>query len=84
MIELLQQLEQEIKNREISEDLISQIIRQNKDLTNRRIVGGYSSVAITDREGQRIPILALQKAVPRFMANLFARRHILEEETGRG
>ena len=35
--------------------------------TNRRIIGGYASVSIVDREGQRIPVPALKEAVKTFM-----------------
>ena len=70
---LLNLLEREIKTRGISSSQISDIIQNNKDLINRRIIAGYASVDMVDREGQRIPISALQSAVDEHMKNIFAR-----------
>jgi len=71
--ELLATIEKEIEKRSISEEQIAEILKQNKDIINRRIVGGYASVSIVDREGQKIPIPALRDAVARFMQNIYYR-----------
>ena len=73
MRSLLNLLEKEVETRGLTSDQISDIIQNNKDLTNRRIISGYASVDMIDREGQRIPISALKTAVDNFMKNLFAR-----------
>jgi hypothetical protein len=73
MKDLLESLEREIKSRKITENIISQIIKANKDFTSRRIIGGYCSVDMVDREGQRIPIYALKTAVTNFMENIYYR-----------
>ena len=73
MQELLVAVEKEITRRSISEEQIAEILKQNKDITGRRIVGGYASVSIVDREGQKIPIPALRDAVFRFMQNIYYR-----------
>lgn len=73
MQEVLLSVEKEIERRGISEEQIAEILKQNKDVIGRRIVGGYASVSIVDREGQKIPVFALKKAVFRFMQNIFAR-----------
>jgi hypothetical protein len=73
MNELLLSLESEIKSRQIDESEISDILQSVNEITNRRIIGGYASVDIVDRENQRIPIAALQDAAGRFMDNFFFR-----------
>ena len=64
---LLKKIESEIKTRNISNGYISDILSENKHLTNRRIIMGYASVAMVDRENQKISIDALREAVKRFM-----------------
>ena len=73
MKELLIDIDAEIEKRGITEDKVAEILQTNKDMTSRRIIGGYSSVAIVDREGQKIPIQALKNAAHKFMLNIFAR-----------
>jgi len=73
MKELIAEIDNELKKREISEQKIAEILQQNTDISNRRIIGGYSSVAVVDREGQKIPISALKNAAHNFMQNIFAR-----------
>jgi hypothetical protein len=70
---LLHQVEQEIENRGLREDEVAEIVQTIPALKNRRIVGGYASVSIVDREGHKITIEALQDAVERFMDELFYR-----------
>ena len=73
MLELLATLEKEISRRGLDNDKISSILSENKDVVNRRIIQGYASVSVVDREGQKIPIYALKEAVHRFMLNPFYR-----------
>jgi hypothetical protein len=73
MIELLKKIENEIYKRNLEDTQISEILQQNKDIINRRIVHGYASVDVVDREKQRIPIPALKNAVKLFMENEFYR-----------
>jgi hypothetical protein len=73
MKELLVDIDREISKRDLNENRIAEILQSNKDITNRRIIGGYSSVAVVDREGQKIPIAALRNAAAKFMQNIFAR-----------
>ncbi len=73
MQELLNKIESEITSRGIDEDQIADILKNNKDIINRRIIYGYASVDCIDREGQRIPILALKDAVKNFMKNIYLR-----------
>lgn len=73
MKELLSKVETEIKSRNISEQEISEILSSIPEIKNRRIIGGYASVAITDREGHKITIKALKEAAPRFMESIFYR-----------
>lgn len=68
MKELLLKLESEIENRNIDEDEISSILSSYEPAKSRRIIGGYSSVAVIDREGHRITIPALKNAVAKFMS----------------
>jgi hypothetical protein len=70
---LLKKLESEITKRNLDESKISEILKNNKDIINRRIIVGYASVAVVDREGQLIPIPALKEAVKRFMSNIYYR-----------
>lgn len=69
MKKILDQVEQEIAARSISEDEISDILSSFDPAKNRRIIGGYCSVAVVDREGHKISIPALKEAVDRFMQN---------------
>jgi hypothetical protein len=73
MKELLVEIAEELEKRKITAQKISEILQSNKDITNRRVIGGYSSVAVIDREGQKIPISALKDAANKFMLNIFAR-----------
>jgi len=73
MEELLVEIAAELEKRKIGEKQISSILQSNKDVTNRRVIGGYSSVSVVDREGQKIPVFALRNAAARFMQNIFAR-----------
>lgn len=73
MKKLLHDIEIEIKRRGIDEDEISGIISSVPDIRNRRIIGGYASVSIVDREGHKITIDALKEAVDRFMQEEFYR-----------
>ncbi len=73
MKDILENLELEIKNRNITEEEISNILSSYPKVSNRRIIGGYASVAITDREGHRISIPALKDAVKGFMNEEFYR-----------
>jgi hypothetical protein len=68
MNDLLNKIEQEIQAREIPELEIAETISSIQPFTNRRIISGYSSVAIVDRENQLISIPALKEAVSRFMS----------------
>jgi len=65
---LLERVEQEVANRNISEPEISKIITSIPPLINRRIIAGYASASIIDRENQKISLLALHEAVKRFMS----------------
>tara|TARA_Y100000310_G_scaffold136432_1_gene135292 strand:+ start:17 stop:595 length:579 start_codon:yes stop_codon:yes gene_type:complete len=69
MKELLKELEKEIINRNISEENIAEVISSIPPLIQRRIIMGYASVAMVDRENQKISIDALREAVKRFMAD---------------
>jgi len=69
MKEILHQLEREIEKRNIEDDEVSDIISSIPVLINRRIISGYASVAMVDRENQKISIPALREAVKRFMAD---------------
>lgn len=73
MQEILKKIEQEIAKRNISEDEIAEILQSIKHFTNRRIIGGYASVSIIDREGQKIPVEALKDAVRDFMEDIHYR-----------
>ena len=85
MQELLNQVEKEVKKRNFGEDKIAEILSSNKDHLTRRIIAGYASVDVVDREGQRIPVAALNNAAPEFMEQLFYRNlnvfHCLAPET---
>jgi len=70
---LLKKLESEISKRNIPDFKIAEIIQDNKDLISRRIITGYASVDVVDRERQRIPISALKNAVKLFMENAYYR-----------
>jgi hypothetical protein len=73
MKELLNKIEHEILKRNIDTLRVTQILSGNKDITSRRIIYGYASVDVVDREGQRIPIPALKNAVTAFMSKPFFR-----------
>ena len=70
---MLQRVEQEIENRNISEKDIANIISSIDSLVNRRIIGGYASVNLIDREGHRIPLNALRDASKDFMDSIYFR-----------
>jgi len=69
MKKTLEQVELEISKRNLQEEEIASILNEASFLKNRRIICGYCSVAIIDREGHRISIEALKDAVHRFMKN---------------
>ena len=69
MKKILNQVELEIEHRQISEDEVADILSSFEPAKSRRIICGYCSVAIIDREGHRISIEALKDAVSRFMKN---------------
>ena len=69
MKELLAQLENEVAKRNISDEEASAIISSIEPLVARRIIMGYASVAMVDRENQKISLPALREAVGRFMAD---------------
>jgi very-short-patch-repair endonuclease/phage head maturation protease len=69
MKELLNQLEREVQKRNIPSEEVSDIISSIPPLLNRRIIMGYASVAMVDRENQKISIEALREAVKRFMSD---------------
>jgi hypothetical protein len=71
--DLLDKVESEIKNRGIDEKRVSEALQDIEEITNRRIIGGYASVDIIDREKQRIPVEALAETSKRFMENFFFR-----------
>lgn len=73
MRDLLTAVELEIKRRKIDIDTIANSLGGLPELNNRRIIGGYASVDIVDREKQRIPIPALKESSKRFMDNPFFR-----------
>lgn len=73
MQQLLEQLEKEIDQRQIDSTRIAEILKNEPLITNRRIIYGYASVDVVDREGQRIPVYALREAVDRFMKSPFYR-----------
>lgn len=68
MKRILDKLEQEIARRGIAEEEISSVLSSYEPAKSRRIIGGYSSVAVVDREGHRITIPALKQAVAKFMS----------------
>ncbi len=68
MKNILLQLENEIQNRAITDEEIASILSSYAPARSRRIIGGYSSVAVVDREGHRITIPALKNAVAKFMS----------------
>ena len=70
---LLKNIEKEIENRDISEEEIAGFLSSVPEITNRFIVGGYSSVAVRDKEGHRITLDALREGVNRFMRSPFYR-----------
>lgn len=67
MKDILKQIEVELQTRALDDEGIAQILSSYDPITQRRIIGGYASVSIVDREGQRITIAALSEAVKRFM-----------------
>lgn len=73
MKDLLLKVELEIKRRHLDLDTISNHLSSLPEIHNRRIIGGYASVDIIDREKQRIPIQALRDSSKRFMDNPFFR-----------
>ena len=69
----LKEVEKEIAKRGISKDKVAEVLSDAPQVKNRRIIGGYASVAIYDREGHRITLQALKDAVPRFMEESYYR-----------
>jgi HK97 family phage prohead protease len=67
--EILRDVELEIEKRGITPEEVSETISSIPPLLNRRIIMGYASVAMVDRENQKISIEALRDAVKRFMAD---------------
>lgn len=67
MIKILENVENEIKRRKIPEEEISKVISSIPHLVNRRIIMGYASVSVIDRENQKISLQALKDAASRFM-----------------
>jgi HK97 family phage prohead protease len=66
---ILQAVEKEIARRGLQEEQIASILQSVPAANKRRLVGGYGSVSVVDREGHRISIPALKEAVARFMQN---------------
>jgi very-short-patch-repair endonuclease len=66
-LDILQKIEAEIKSRGITDEKISSALNAYPHFLSRRIIGGYASVSVVDREGQRIAISALKEAVKHFM-----------------
>ena len=73
MKDLLTSVEIEIRRRKLNLEDVADHLNSLPELTNRRIIGGYASVDIIDREKQRIPIQALKDTSRRFMDNPFFR-----------
>ena len=69
MKELLKEVELEIEKRRITPEEVSETISSIPPLLTRRIIMGYASVAMVDRENQKISIDALREAVKRFMSD---------------
>ena len=68
---LLAQVEKEVAIRGIDDSLASEVVRKIPALKNRRVVGGYGSVTIVDREGHKITKEALVEATTRFMDEVY-------------
>lgn len=85
MKNLLHEVEQELDRRNLREDEVADIVQNVPALTNRRIVGGYASVIMVDREGHKITKEALMDATKRFMSEVYYRPinvfHCLAPET---
>jgi hypothetical protein len=73
MKNLLHEVEQELERRNLREDEIADIVQNVPALKNRRIVGGYASVIMVDREGHKITKEALVDATKRFMSEVYYR-----------
>jgi hypothetical protein len=73
MKNILHEVEQEIKKRGLREDEVADIVQNVPALKNRRIVGGYASVIMVDREGHKITKDALIDATKRFMSEIYYR-----------
>ena len=69
MKEILKDVELEIERRRITPEEIAETISSIPPLLSRRIIMGYASVAMVDRENQKISIEALREAVKRFMTD---------------
>ena len=82
---LLAQVEKEFAIRGIDDALAAEVVRKVPALKNRRVVGGYASVTIVDREGHKITKEALVEATNRFMNEIYYRPinvfHCLTGET---
>jgi HK97 family phage prohead protease len=68
MQKILLDVEGEIQKRNIADEDVAKIISSIPHLTNRRIILGYASVSMIDRENQKISLEALREAAKRFMA----------------
>lgn len=73
MKHILKKIETEVEKRQLTSEKIKEILSSNESLKSRRIIGGYASVAIIDREGHRITISALKEAVKRHMDEVYYR-----------
>lgn len=73
MKDILKAVELEIERRQLTPEDISNVLKQRPEAQERRIIGGYGSVSVVDREGHRITIPALKDAVHRFMAEQYSR-----------
>ena len=73
MKSLLNEVEKEVRIRGINDSLAAEVVRKIPALKNRRVVGGYASVVMVDREGHKITKEALIDATARFMSELYYR-----------
>ncbi len=84
MKKILNQVEQEINNRIIDEEEISNILSSFGPTKNRRIISGYASVSIVDRENHKISIPALKDAVAKFMDSEYALVNVFHSDISVG
>ena len=73
MKSLLNEVEKEVRIRGINDSLAAEVVRKIPALKNRRVVGGYASVIMVDREGHKITKEALIESTARFMSELYYR-----------